>query len=112
MFTKLVKLAAVMTLALTILPALANASGGGGGGSRPMTVKFTGYITAMVEAPEGLYVTVGTSYYNVGTALVTPDTKVTINQTNTTDYLLYIGDYATITATYPGYVATKLEIIR
>jgi hypothetical protein len=114
MLKRMAALMAVVALAGFPLVATAGGgSGGGGGGSRVTTVKFTGIIVDMQDAPEGVYVTVGTSYYTTGTALVTPDTSIKLNGSSyATIDDLQLGDTATIVANWPSLVATKIEAIR
>src|SRR5690349_11744871 len=82
-----------------------NSGGGGGGTGGGSTIRYTGYITNVVDAPEGVYITIGTSYYNTGVLLVTPDTKVVYadgsTQSATADDI-DLGDYVEVNATSTG----------
>ncbi|HEX5272157.1 MAG TPA: hypothetical protein VFW33_16790 [Gemmataceae bacterium] len=87
--------------------------GGGGGTGGGSTIRYAGYITNVVDAPEGVYITIGTSYYNTGVLLVTPDTKVVYadgsTQSATADDI-DLGDYVEVNAT-SARVAAKVSIV-
>ncbi len=55
--------------------------------------------------------TVGTSYYSTGTVLVTNDTKVRLNGSQTTVGNLRLGDYADIKLLWPSRLATNIEVV-
>src|SRR4051812_17224377 len=110
----LTKLALAVSLAccpLLLASGGGSGGGGGGGGGRTITVKYTGLITDIEYAPEGVYVTVGNLYYNTGTALVTNDTSVKIDNVNGSVDDLELGDTATLVVAYPSNVVTKVECI-
>lgn len=89
------------------------AGGKGGGSVKPSTIRWAGYITAKAPAVGGVAVTLGTSYYATGVALVTPASKIKINGVSQ-DYTaadLRIGDFAEVDVTWPNRVAVKLEAI-
>src|SRR4051812_50010397 len=91
-------LAVAAALALTSGAALASGGsggggGGGGGGGKVSTIRYTGIVTAMNPQPEGVYVQIGTSYYNTGLVLVTADTKITVNgASNASISDVWLGD--------------------
>ena len=102
-------------LALAFLASLAFAStstlaSGGSGGGGKSTIRYTGLVTAMNPQPEGVYVQIGTSYYNTGLVLVTDSTKITVNGNSSTATIedVWLGDTIQVDATYAG-VAVKLE---
>ena len=107
-------LAVAAALALTSGSVLASGGsggggGGGGGGGKPATVRYTGLVTAMSPQPEGVYVQIGTSYYNTGLVLVTASTNITVNGiSNCTISDVWLGDTIQVDATYTG-VAVRLE---
>ena len=101
-----------VALALLAFPINAGASGGsGGGGSKQTTVKYTGIITSMVETPNGVIVTVGTSYYTIGSALITPGTSIKLDGSSAEIWDLAVGDTAAIIALWPSQEAIKVEAI-
>lgn len=100
-----------VAMALLAFPISAGASGGSGGGTKVMTVKYTGIITSMVETPNGVIVTVGTSYYSVGSVLVTPDTSIKLDGSYAEVWDLAIGDTAAIVSLWPSQEAIKIEAI-
>jgi hypothetical protein len=89
-------------------------SGGGGGGSGGggSTVRYVGYVTGIVDTADGTLVTIGTSYYNTGTMLVTPSTRVAYynSNQNATVNDIDFGDYVEIAATSAG-VAVRVTIV-
>src|SRR3954470_23716133 len=108
-------LAVAAALALTSGAALASGGsggggGGGGGGGKVSTIRYTGIVTAMNPQPEGVYVQVGTSYYNTGLVLVTDSTKIVVNGNSNSATIddVWLGDTIQVDATYAG-VAVKLE---
>lgn len=86
-------------------------SGGGGGSDKTITVKYTGYITNMELTEYGVVVTIGTSYYNTGKVLVTPDTQIKVNGINALIEDIEVGDWIGVVATWPTNVASKIEAI-
>src|SRR3954465_14497406 len=109
-------LAVAAALALPSGAALASGGsggggGGGGGGGKVSTIRYTGIVTAMNPQPEGVYVQIGTSYYNTGLVLVTADTKITVNgASNASISDVWLGDTIQVDATYTG-VAVRLEAL-
>lgn len=116
------------TLALAIallifscpMETMAQGKGGGGGGggggkggaNKPLTVRYVGIITNLQPTPNGVIITVGTSYYAVGSALITADTKIKLNgSSGATVFDLRLGDTAQIDLLWPSRVATKIEVI-
>src|SRR4051812_30484236 len=87
-------LAVAAALELTSNLVLASGGdGGGGGGGKVATSRYTGIVTAMNPQPEGVYVQIGTSYYNTGLVLVTADTKITVNgASNASISDVWLGD--------------------
>ena len=107
-------LALSLTFALAATSATSVEAAGGktGGGGGAATVRYTGLITAMVESPEGAYITIGTSYYNTGVVLATSDTNVKLNgYGNVSAYDLWLGDTIQVNALWPSRVAQKIEAI-
>ncbi|MFO1062241.1 MAG: hypothetical protein U0892_00020 [Pirellulales bacterium] len=106
---------AILSLSATQpLSAAGGGGGGGGGGSvKPMTVRLTGYVTAIQPAIGGVQVTLGTSYYSTGTFLVTADTKIIINGSSSgaTVADLRLGDFAQADVNWVSRMATKLEAV-
>src|SRR4051812_3930854 len=85
--------AAALTLTSGSVLASGGGGGGGGGGGKVATARYTGIVTAMNEQPEGVYVQIGTSYYNTGLVLVTADTKITVNgASNASISDVWLGD--------------------
>src|SRR4051812_23514228 len=108
-------LAVAAALALTSGAALASGGSGGGGGGggsgKVYTIRYTGIVTAMNPQPEGVYLQIGTSYYNTGIVLVTPSTNITVNgYSNCTISDVWLGDTIQVDATYTG-VAVRLEAV-
>src|SRR3954470_6045858 len=107
-------LAVAAALALTSGAALASGGsggggGGGGGGGKVATIRYTGIVTAMELQPEGVYVQIGTSYYNTGLVLITDATKITVNgNSSATIEDVWLGDTIQVDATYAG-LAVRLE---
>jgi hypothetical protein len=104
----------VLALALALASGSALASGGGGGGGgggKVATIRYTGLVTAMNPQPEGVYVQIGTSYYNTGLVLVTSSTNITVNGiSNCSISDVWLGDTIQVDATYAG-VAVRLEAL-
>ena len=89
-------------------------SGGGGGGSvKPVTFRITGAISKIEPAVGGVKVTIGTSYYATGSAIITSNSKMRLNgvQDGITPYSYMLGDYAEIDLTQAG-LAYKIEAVR
>jgi hypothetical protein len=94
--------------------AVANGAGkgGGGGSTKPLTVRWVGNITAITSTADGLVVTLGTSYYAVGTGLVNADTKIKFNGSSSgTPADLRVGDLAQMDVLWPSRVAVKMEVV-
>src|SRR3954451_12726339 len=109
-------LAVAAALALTSGAALASGGsggggGGGGGGGKVSAIRYTGLVTAMNPQPEGVYVQIGTSYYNTGLVLVVPSTNITVNGVSNCSIAdVWLGDTVQVDATYTG-VAVRLEAL-
>lgn len=107
-------LALLVGFSLMATPAglVAKGGGSGGGSTKPVSIRYVGVITSMVVTDSGVLVTVGTSYYNVGTALVTADTRIKLNGlSNAAITDIAIGDTAQIDLLWPSRTATKMEVI-
>jgi hypothetical protein len=110
----LVVLALAIVLASVSGAALASGGGsggggGGGGGGKLATIRYTGLVTAMNPQPEGVYVQIGTSYYNTGLVLVNSSTNITVNGiSNASISDVWLGDTVQVDATYTG-IAVRLE---
>lgn len=102
---------AVTVLGLAFGGDAARASGGSGGGGSGggSTYVLQGYITDL--DPVASTVTIGTSYYNVGIAVITADTRVTRNGVNCTADALELGDFASVRVSYATRTATKIEAV-
>ncbi len=117
---KPLRIVAAMALALTLIAVDASTSfaqkggNGGGGGNKPagqVSIKYVGYITNLQPTANGVLLTVGTSYYSTGTVLVTNDTKIRLNGSQTTAGNLRLGDYAEIKLLWPSRLATNIEVV-
>lgn len=87
--------------------------GGGGGGSvKPVTLRWVGNITAIVRTEGGFLVTVGTSYYAVGTGFVDANTKIKLNGSSGsfTGEDLRVGDLAQMDVLWPSRTTVKMEV--
>ena len=92
-------LAAMLTVSMAgVLDAAggSNSGGGGGGGGsvKTLEVRITGYITA-INYETGV-VTVGNSYYNVGTVTVTSTSKLSLDNGACILEDLVVGDWAEV----------------
>jgi hypothetical protein len=95
-------LAAMLTVSMAgVLDAAggSNSGGGGGGGGgggsvKTLEVRITGYITA-INYETGA-VTVGNSYYNVGTVTVTSTSKLSLDNGACVLDDLVVGDWAEV----------------
>ena len=90
------------------------ASGGKGGGVKPVTNRITGAISKIEPLAGGaVRITIGTSYYATGTAIVNRNTKMRLNgvQDGITPSSYMLGDYAEIDAMLNG-IAYKIEAVR
>lgn len=85
---------------------------GGGGSVKPVTLRWVGTITSIIEADGGYYVTVGTSYYAVGTGFVDSRTSIKLNGSSGefTGADLRIGDLAQMDVLWPSRLTTKMEV--
>ncbi len=88
--------------------------GGGGGGVKPVTHRITGAISKIEPIAGGaVKLTIGTSYYATGSAIVNNTTKMRLNgvQAGITPRSYKLGDYAEIDVMLNG-IAYKIEAIR
>jgi hypothetical protein len=102
----------VFALALaggTVLASGGSGGSGGGGGGGGSTYVLQGYISDLDPIHSTL--TIGTSYYNIGTAIITGDTRVTRNGVNCTANDLELGDFASVRVNFATGVATKIEAV-
>lgn len=93
MFTKFVRIA--LLVAVVAMPVVAGAAGGGGGGGGSATgggatFRLTGLCTAIDTTNRTMIV--GQLYYGNGAFRVSPDVKVSINQTNGSFTDVQLGD--------------------
>lgn len=113
MFKKTVILCVIASL-LSVAPSAATLwAKGGSETSKPVTIRWAGYITKMQPVAGGVVVTLGTSYYATGVALVNKDTKIRVNGVSqkfaTADVRL--GDFAEVDVYPATRIAFKLESI-
>ncbi len=82
---------------------------GGGGSVKPLTIRWVGTITAIAPKADGAVVTLGTSYYAVGTGTVDSSTKIKLNGTSSgvTGGDLRLGDVAQMDVLWPSRVVVK-----
>ncbi len=93
---------------------IAGGKGGNGGGTvKPVTFRIAGAISKIEPLAGGLRMTIGTSYYATGSALVNDKSKMRINgvQDGVTPSSFQIGDFAEIDVTTAGF-AYKIEATR
>lgn len=118
MFRKVFKQVTALAIVSCVLAAGAVAAGGGAGGgggtgggsTKPLTFRITGSIVGITPTIGGVNVTLGTSYYPVGTALITSDTKIKLNgDSSATVAELRLGDVAQIDMNWISKMATKVE---
>ncbi len=115
MFKQIIKKLAALAIVGCVLATGAVAAGGGGGGgggsTKPLTYRITGTIVNMSPVIGGVSITLGTSYYPVGTVIVTPDTKIKLNGSSSSVSVadLRLGDIAQIDYFWVSKFATKIE---
>lgn len=106
---------AILLGSTTVTSAAGGKGGGGkGGGSvKPVTFRITGAISKIEPAVGGVKVTIGTSYYATGSAVITRNTKMRLNgvQNGITPSSFALNDYAEIDVTQTGF-AYKIEAVR
>ena len=104
-----------LVLGSTSITSAAGGKGGSGGGGsvKPVTFRITGAISKIEPAVGGVKLTIGTSYYATGSAIVTSNTKMRLNgvQNGITPYSYKLGDYAEIDVLQSG-LAYKIEAVR
>ncbi len=107
--------ATVIAAALVLSSATITIAGGknGGGTVKPVTFRIAGLISKIEPQAGGLKMTIGTSYYATGAALVNDKSKMRINgvQEGITPSSYRIGDFAEIDVTTAGF-AYKIEATR
>ncbi len=116
MFRK--SLCTIALVSICTLASVCNAQGGGGGGRggggsvKPLTIRWVGTITAIAPKADGAVVTLGTSYYAVGTGTVDSSTKIKLNGTSSgvTAGDLRLGDVAQMDVLWPSRVVVKMEV--
>jgi hypothetical protein len=102
-------MASVMSVSLAAGPA-SGGGGGGGGSTKPVTFRWTGIITNITVGADGASITVGTSYYAVGTGFVTSNTKIKLNgSSGATLADLRLGDTAQLDVVWPSREIVKVE---
>lgn len=71
-----------------------------------------GTITNIVATADGFTVTLGTSYYAVGTGTVNSSTKIKLNgdSSGVTGADLQVGDLAQMDVLWPSRVTVKMEV--
>ncbi len=113
MFKVLLSALVAVTLVLGS-SSVTTAGGGKGGGVKPVTNRITGAISKIQPLAGGaVKVTIGTSYYATGSAIVNSSTKMRLNgvQNGITPRSYKLGDYAEIDVMLNG-IAYKIEATR
>ncbi|MDX1928888.1 MAG: hypothetical protein SFV81_20325 [Pirellulaceae bacterium] len=112
-----VLLSALVAFALVVsTPSVTSAGGGNGGGGKvkPVTTRITGAISKIqLMAGGAVKVTIGTSYYATGSAVINSTTKMRLNgvQAGVNPRSYKLGDYAEIDVQLNG-IAYKIEATR
>lgn len=109
---------AVALVSLSVAPSYAQGGGGGGGGNggggggvKKTTVRWTGTITSIKAVSGGVEITLGTSYYAVGTGIATSDTKISLNGASSVPVSeLRVGDVAEMRVFWPSRIIQKMEV--
>jgi hypothetical protein len=81
--------------------------GGGGGSTKPVESRVTGYVTAIDYTARTI--TIGASYYGMGSLKVDSSTKISLNTVNCAFEDLKIGTWVEARYDFATKIATKLS---